>query len=283
MKVTRVWFYAVVVIGLCAVPAVRAAKKHPHHKSGGSAKPATPSPTEPADADAVDAIAHRKHPFVVYEHIHTRGRPDDLTGYGLVPIELCYNTKTKQAVEASVKAKAENSNGAPIVFDIEKTNRNDHDVSSGHLKDVAKWAHEAVPGVKVGHYAVGPSHLTPLGRPIEKSVDAFFPSMYVHNTNRRAWQHTADKLVEQGHRAHKPVYLFLMPKFHGRKGGDIPQAFWAFQLQAAYRSGADGVVIWASNRDQWSENAGWWQATKHFMSDLQAGKMQRSHSNRRSA
>ena len=129
---------------------------------------------------------HRKKPFTVCEHIHNRGRPDDLTPYGLVPIELCYNTKTKEAVQASVKSKYEKT-GGPVVFDIEKTNRNDHNVSSRHLKEVVNWAHEAVPGCKVGQYAVGPSNLTPLSRRVEKVVDAFFPSMYVHNTNRRAW------------------------------------------------------------------------------------------------
>lgn len=104
---------------------------------------------------------HQKAKFTVYEHIHTRGRPADLTPYGLVPIQMSYNTKTKAAVQASVKRKFKEGNGGPIVFDIEKTNRSDNDVSAKHLKEVAKWAHEAVPGVKIGFYAVGPSNLTP--------------------------------------------------------------------------------------------------------------------------
>jgi len=121
---------------------------------------------------------------------------------------------------------------------------------------------------------VGPSNLTPLKRPIEKVVDAFFPSMYVHNTNRQVWARTARKLVEQGHRHHKPVHLFLMPKFHGRTGGEIPGSFWAFQLRTAFRSGADGVVIWSSSKHEWDEKAGWWQATRRFMEELKAGKVE---------
>ncbi len=231
-------------------------------------------PQAEADRPAPDAAGdkglHRKKPFIVYDHIHNRGRPDDLTPYGLVPIELCYNTKTKEGVLSSVKSKYDKT-GGPVVFDIEKTNRADHNVSTQHLKNVAKWAREAAPKCKIGFYAVGPSNLTPLKRPIEKVVDAFFPSMYVHNVNRRMWGRTARKLVQQGHRHHKPVYLFLMPKFHGRKGKDIPQAFWSFQLRSAYRSGADGVVIWSSKKHKWSEKTGWWQATKRFMKDLKAG------------
>lgn len=264
MKTQHVRALALTMVLLCPITSAFAAdKKGKHHKPANAKKS--------GGTKGTGAGLNPKKPFLVYEHIHNRGRPDDLTSYGLVPIELCYNTRTKEGVQASVKKKLEKSNGAPIVFDIEKTNRNDHDVSTRHLKEVVKWAHEAVPGVKVGHYAVGPSHLTPLNRPIKKDVDAFFPSMYVHNTNRRAWAHTARELVQQGHREHKPVFLFLMPKFHGRKGGDVPQSFWAFQLRCALHSGADGVVIWSSDRDKWDENAGWWQATKKFMEELKTG------------
>jgi hypothetical protein len=230
-------------------------------KKAAGKKPAAPS-TENAQP--------QKRKFTVYEHIHTRGRPNDLTPYGLVPIQMSYNTKTKQAVQASVKKKFKEGNGGPIVFDIEKTNRSDNNVSTKHLREVAKWAHEAVPGAKIGFYAVGPSNLTPLKRPIEKHVDAFFPSMYIHNTNGRMFTKTAKKLVTQGHRHGKPVYLYLMPKFHGKKGHEIPAQYWAFMLRAAYNSGADGIVIWASDKYTWHENSGWWAATKKFMKQVKA-------------
>ena len=261
----KLWVLALVLGLFCLTTSAFAGKKKgKHHRAGGARS------SSPREAAAPDTALRRAKPFVVYEHIHNRGRPDDLTPYGLVPIELCYNTKTKDAVQASVKSKCKNGHG-PIVFDIEKTNRSDHKVTTPHLKEVAKWAHEAVPGCKVGFYAVGPSNLTPLKKPIERVVDAFFPSMYVHNVNRRAWARTARKLVRQGHGHRKPVYLFLMPKFHGKKGKPIPQSFWAFQLRAAFHSGADGVVIWSSKRNKWSDKAGWWQATKSFMKDLKAG------------
>ncbi|MBI1374889.1 MAG: hypothetical protein GC159_19395 [Phycisphaera sp.] len=250
-----------------AGPTLAAKGKHKHHRPGNAPDAKAPADPAPDASAAADRPSRPDRSFVVYEHIHNRGRPDDLTPFGLTPIELCYNTKTKQSVTASVTAKLKDYDG-PIVFDIEKTNRNDHNLSSGHLKDVVKWAHEAVPGCKVGLYAVGPSNLTPMKRPVEKVVDAFYPSMYVHNTNRRAWANTARKLVTQGHRAHKPVYLFLMPKFHGRKGGEMPQSFWKYQLETARRVGADGVVIWSSDRDRWGEHAGWWEATKRFTKSL---------------
>lgn len=244
-----------------------AAQRRPNHHRSDEANAEGRTKRIKAESGELD----RKTPFIVFEHIHNPGRPADLTTYGLVPIELCYNTKTKESLQASVKSKYDKG-GGPIVFDIEKTNRNDHDVSTRHLKEVLRWAHEAVPDGEFGFYAVGPSNLTPLKKPVEKEVDAFFPSLYVHNTNRRAWEHTARKLVRQGHRHHKPVYLFLMSKFHGRVARDVPQAFWAFQLHAALRAGADGVVIWSSGRDKWNERAGWWQATKAFTENLKAAQ-----------
>ncbi|QDU32290.1 hypothetical protein KS4_03210 [Poriferisphaera corsica] len=125
----------------------------------------------------------------------------------------------------------------------------------GHEKDIEKWqkANDAL-------------------MPLADSVDVLFPSFYTFNNDPVGWLKYAKANMEQSRRFHKPVYVFLYPKYHESNkelGGTlIDGEFWAKQLEFVYEN-ADGVVIWGPfKKHEWGPGVGWWDATVKFVEKI---------------
>jgi hypothetical protein len=113
--------------------------------------------------------------------------------------------------------------------------------------------------------------------PLERSLDANYPSLYTFYDDRMGWATFASAQICEARRlSSKPVYEFLWPEYHSsssKAGQFIPPDYWRQQLELAYRL-ADGVVIWggydlaAGRRRPWDPGAPWWQETERFMAQI---------------
>lgn len=112
---------------------------------------------------------------------------------------------------------------------------------------------------------------------IAKEMDVIFPSLYTFYKDQNGWKKYAKVNLQEARRYGKPVYAFIWPQYHGsnkKLGGKfVGKEYWKVQLETVYQY-ADGVVIWTpwTNRGYWDENAGWWIATKEFVSEKKLNK-----------
>jgi hypothetical protein len=241
---------------------------------------------------AASEPADKPKPFVVYDNmIGNKDRPDPVQS-GLEICNIIYGTGTPKNDSVATQDVFKNlvteraKKPGPIVIDIEDLKLyGDKDQVEQHFElfmTLIKWAHEAAPGRVFGYYGEA-AGLFPnkVGAPFKEeakklagAVDAFFPSMYVSNDDRKAWTAKAQKLVADAHglAPGKPVYFYLMPYYH--EGSPkalqyIDGDYWSFQLHESQRVGADGVVLWEGSKKPWTPGE-WWPATLKFVSELKS-------------
>lgn len=240
--------------------------------------------------------------FEVFDNMAYRGKPDTLPG--LEQIDIVYDGwiwpgKTKGASgrkspdygklpdEAFFKRMLAQHcrRTGPVVLDIEYLGlTGSADVAERNeavLDTLVRWTHTALPGRPVGYYGVLPSRKVRPANELEErlaaDVDAFFPSMYTFDDDRRAWRDRCASYVDRSHALGpgKPVYVYLWPQYHDNTPKDeqfIPADYWRFELGTARSCGADGAVIWSSNHNiktrqplDWDPSAPWWTELRAFL------------------
>ncbi|HJT19699.1 MAG TPA: hypothetical protein VJ746_04470 [Nitrospira sp.] len=245
--------------------------------------------------------------FVVFDATSYRNKPD-LVSYGISPIMLLYagqfgsdwfKDQERLPNRSSVEeiAKGLNVTGKPVVLDIEHwpLNGGQERVRGSVMKyiQVLKWFRETAPSVPVGYYGAPPlrdywravkppqsgEHRAWLEEndriaALADAVDMLFPSLYTFYADQEGWKTYAKAQIQEARRLGKgkPVFVFLWPQYHESNrqlgGRYISSEFWTLQLQTA-RELADGLIIW-SGREEWNEEAPWWEATKAFMRTLRS-------------
>ncbi|MGH8082848.1 MAG: hypothetical protein ACREP7_19880 [Lysobacter sp.] len=183
---------------------------------------------------------------------------------GVMPDERRF----KDAVKANLK------NPGPLVLDFEHINLSrDPQLSAinlGKLQTLAKWAHEAAPGHKVGYYGF-PGAIEAKdkerGKQLAASVDVFYPSLYTMDDDRDRWRRRMDNMVAAARKLDpaKPVLAFIWPQYHDATARDaefVPADYWRFQLDQLRRA-ADGAVIWSKRVDGGSRD--WVPTTRSFL------------------
>jgi hypothetical protein len=217
---------------------------------------------------------------IVYEGWIWPGKTKGTSGrkspsYGVVPDETFFKT----VLSARCKRPG------PIVLDIEFLSlTGDPQVAQGNeelLATLVRWTHEAMPGRLVCFYGLLPNRKP--GAPsdaelrLSREVDAYFPSMYTFDDNRSAWQARCASYVKRAHELSptKPVYVYLWPQYHENTRNDeqfIDADYWTFELETGRASGADGSVIWSSNRNiktqaplDWGPDAQWLTILQAFL------------------
>lgn len=233
------------------------------------------------------AVAQTRAPFMVYDNMFYRGKPNT-TAAGLVVSNIIYENKiwpnekdygrlpNRGAFVALVRSHMENP--GPLVIDIEKmplkgtpelVRRN-----AETLAALADWAHEAAPGKVIGFYGtntlskVPPENLS-YARELARHVDAFFPPVYTFDDDRSAYEKRAhDSFVEaRSLDPRKPIYIYLWPQYHDgtpKQFQFIDVSYWEFQLETALRF-SNGIVLWSPSRYEWNDSTGWWAATREFL------------------
>ncbi len=224
-------------------------------------------------------------PFVVYDNMFFRGKPDT-TSAGLVLSNILYEGSIwphragegklpkRSTYEALVRSHSVNP--GPFVIDIELLPLKGADAQRNMktLATLADWARQAVPGKAVGFYRSGTLTRVPhadlaLARELATHVDAFFPPMYTFDDDRVKWAQRAKQEADEAHDmgAGKPVYFYLWPQYHDNTPKQfqwVDSAYWTLQLETS-RKYANGIVIWGSSKYAWDTSTGWWTATQAFM------------------
>lgn len=247
------------------------------------AQPGTPPSAKPAG-----------QPFLVFDNMAYAKKPD-LSTNGLVPsCVIYYRGDWKTAIAAgqlpdeaafkeAVKSRAAGRPG-PVVLDFEsvflsKRNQTTDAEVKQHFTlfiTLVKWAHEAAPEHLVGYYGHGlfpeepGKEYTAEKMQLAAAVDAFFPSLYSYgNQTPEKWKAKLQMLLAQAHALApgKPVYPYVWPQYH--EGAPKALEFldgdrMKFELETARDCGADGVVIWSSNKPAW-QDAPWLQAVLKFV------------------
>jgi hypothetical protein len=103
------------------------------------------------------------------------------------------------------------------------------------------------------------------------AVDAAFPSLYTFYSDFNGWHTFADEMLQASLSFKKPVYCFIMPRYHGSSRYSwqlLSPQYWRLQLDTC-RQFANGIVIWDfSPYEEWDPNAPWWKETEAFVADL---------------
>ncbi len=247
------------------------------------------------------APANRK-PFIVAHAMKYPDRPD-LSSYGVPACKVIYEsslvTKDKESPLPADKLQAVAANltagPLPIVLDIEtwplRGDKAERERHAPRLITVIETLRKARPDLQFGFYGEVPERTYfPLVRPnagdklraweagnemavtdIVPHVDAVFPSLYTFYEDQEGWKTYATGMLEAARKFKKPVYAFLWPKFHDRKGKLKDQylsgQYWRMELELCHRL-ADGVVIWNSEKNPWDPEAEWWKETVAFVAGL---------------
>lgn len=263
----------------------------------------TPSPAP----SAATCPAPHRGPFRVFDGLIYAQKPD-LSRQGLRPIHLIdrniwadESRRTSGPPDPVLVRRALESlpaDGAPVVLDIEDLDPGAADpqasaVAINWLNQIRAVFRSADPNRSLGFYGLVPNRDywravegpdSPRYRawqrendrlaPIERGVDANYPSLYTFYEDEAGWvTYATAQICEARRLSSKPVYVFLWPEFHTgstNAGHFISPSFWRLQLETAYRL-ADGVVIWGgydiaeSHLRPWDPQAPWWQETMRFM------------------
>ena len=249
-----------------------------------------------------NAIAAAPRPFVVFDATLYKDKPS-LEAYHVRPITVLYESRlfvTNQSPaamppEVIVRSVANELRGTPepVVLDIErwpfKGDGFAVQATVAKFLSILSWGRDEAPGIRFGIYGGVPlqDYWRAIRDPrsseyrswqqdndrldaIVDQVDALFPSVYTFYPDRQGWvTYAVAQITEAKRKAKgKPVYAFLMPKYHESNsllgGKFLDQDYWELELNTVYQY-ADGVVIWGGWGDTWSEEASWWQVTKRFM------------------
>jgi hypothetical protein len=236
------------------------------------------------------ADAEERRPFVVFDNMLYRGKPDTTTA-GLRPASILYEgwiwprgepfgVLPERSAFVNILHEHVGQSG-PIVLDIERLPLSGSPGEiRGHaqvLVTLADWTRAAAPGRVVGYYGTHTlTHVPPqslaAARELAAHVDALFPPMYTFDDDREAW---AKKAQDEAAEARalgpgKPVYFYLWPQYHDKTPKEfqyLAPDHWRFELETARRL-ADGVVIWGSGHFDWNDANGWWRVTEDFVRSL---------------
>jgi hypothetical protein len=239
-----------------------------------------------------NALPHNAdaHAFLLFDNMYYRGKPSTASE-GLIASNILYENKiwpnrqnyghlpNRDAFEALVRASVVHP--GPLVLDIEglplKGSAKIARQNMETLATLADWAHQAAPGKIIGYYGTNTLSKVPranleLARELARHVDAFFPSMYTFNDDRKEWKRRAQDAIAEARRldSRKPVYFYMWPQYHDgtpRAFQFVDASYWTFQLQTAKRL-SDGIVLWSGSKDEWNDSTGWWSATAQFMNTL---------------
>ncbi|MFC1509022.1 hypothetical protein ACFL60_04950 [Candidatus Omnitrophota bacterium] len=236
--------------------------------------------------------------FQVYESL-LYGSKSDFQQVGLKHVEIIYSGQLWQQGadrtepdEALVRSAAKNiaDTGNPVVIDIEHWQlTGDEDVVSANIEkyiSVVDWMNEERPELVFGYYGTLPvrNYWAPVGNngmdewqgqnerlmTLGEHVEAVFPSIYVFYEDQGGWETYAKANIQEARRYGKPVYPFIWPEYHPSNaqltGTDVSGKYWRRQLDIC-RQYADGFVIWGGWKRTWDDNAPWWTATQHFLSE----------------
>jgi hypothetical protein len=233
------------------------------------------------------AAAQGRRPFMVYDNMFYRGKPNTAS-VGLVVSNIIYENKiwpneqnfgslpNRGAFAALVRSHMENP--GPLVIDIEKLPLKGpievvrHNAET--LATLADWAHEAAPGKVIGYYGTNtlsqvPPASLPYARELARHVDAFFPPVYTFDDDRAMYEKRAQESLAEARSLdpNKPVYFYLWPQYHDgtpKQFQFVDMSYWEFQLETAYRF-SNGIVLWSPSRYDWNDSTGWWAATRVFL------------------
>jgi hypothetical protein len=134
------------------------------------------------------------------------------------------------------------------------------------------WAYKAVIAGRNSEEYKNWKKRNHLFNPIIELVDFLSPELYTYTSNAKLWQAFAQETVLECKRLakDKPVYPFLMPRYHPFAGPlnntPIPAKYWRLQLDTL-KEVSDGLVIWTGPSLNWDSNAPWWQQTVEFIRD----------------
>lgn len=233
------------------------------------------------------AVAQARTPFMVYDNMFYRGKPNT-TAAGLVVSNIIYENKiwpdekdygrlpNRTTFVGLVRAHMENP--GPLVLDIEKMPLKGSAEVVRHnaetLATLADWAHEAAHGKVIGFYGTNtlskvPQENLSYARELARHVDAFFPPVYTFDDDRNAYEKRAKDCFEEARSLDpkKPIYFYLWPQYHDgtpKQFQFIDMSYWEFQLETALRF-SNGIVLWSPSRYDWSDSTGWWAATREFL------------------
>ena len=233
------------------------------------------------------AAAQARTPFIVYDNMFYRGKPNT-TAAGLVASNILYENNIwpnkqdygrlpNRGVFAAL-VRSHMRNPGPLVIDIENMPlKGPADVvrhNAETLATLADWAHEAAPGKFIGFYGTNTLSKVPLenlscARELARHVDAFFPPVYTFDDDRNAYERRAHDSFEEARSLDpkKPIYFYLWPQYHDgtpKQFQFIDVSYWEFQLETALRF-SNGIVLWSPSRYDWTDSTGWWAATREFL------------------
>ena len=250
--------------------------------------------------------SHENNKFKVFDGTLYSNKPD-LSSFGIHQIKIIYHkdlwregqddSNVPDPIRLKYAAKPFSANGSPVaVIDIEHwlvTQANGQFSKENfekHLK-VINTLHRLSPNMQFGYFGIpiqdywrainGQGKIeAPLWQaendrmmPIVDAQDVVFPVLYTFYADREAWVKFAmAQLIEARRLAKgKPVYAFLWPQYHGSNhilGYDyLHPDYWKMELDTVKKY-ADGIVIWGGYKEEWNDNAPWWQATKEFMKSI---------------
>jgi hypothetical protein len=185
-----------------------------------------------------------------------------------------------------------------VRLDISHINRDTSivDANIRKLEQIIDWFKGHAPTLKVGFYGVAPVDmgLPVTGQqpanaaelavweiansyliPFVAHVDALYPSLYTHTTDRTKWVALARRYISEAKRigAGKPVRPFIWPQYHDVMRGPlaltyIDYDYWMLQLTTIRNAGASGIVFWGGYQTPWDDTQDWWRATLDFIATL---------------
>lgn len=270
------------------------------------AAPRNQPPTDPPDKVLLEGkVPDSRFPLLDAMR-HFEDKPD-LVNLGIEPLRLIYagafwdkGQPMDEPLENKVRQVARTTRpGELVCIDIEhwpfldRDKKFDEKTIDKYIK-VAQWFRKENPTVRLGFYALPPvrnyhaviwntdgkempqwqAQNKQLDR-LAKHVDVLFPSLYTFEDDADRWVRYAKWNIAEARRYGKPVYPFLMPRFHPSahrvKDKYIGADFWKTQLDTC-RKFADGVVIWSGDK-KWDASVPWWGPTQQFAKDLWAAKL----------
>jgi len=126
---------------------------------------------------------------------------------------------------------------------------------SGLAEDIALWqaANEAISGVF-------------------DAQDILFPSIYTFYDDQEGWRKYASANIAEARRIAKgkPIFPFVWNAFHPSTvlaGTALDYDYFYMELNYLKSLGVNGIVLWNSPVEQWSEDAGWCRAIRQFITD----------------
>lgn len=191
---------------------------------------------------------------------------------------------TRASFDALMSSGSYNDAG-PLVLDIEEIGLQTQ-AAETVLQTIAQWAHQDKPGRIVGFYGYNvfdavttSSSNFSLAQQLAQYVDAFFPEAY---TNYADYKETSWLTQEQTRIANaraigpgKPVYPYIWPIYYANTldqnnnnigGTYVDSTYWNYELTNLYPL-TDGVVIWSSSSNVWSDATGWWEVTTAYVTN----------------